>query len=135
MDAWVSRIGNGADLLLTKTATPEPVTTGDTLTYTLTITNLSSDPAIAVTLADPLPVGMTFVTCIATAGGVCGGSGNNRTVTFASIAGASSATVTITATVSAAMGATLVNTAVVAAATFDPVRPTTPPPRRRTRPA
>ena len=121
MDAWVSRIGNGADLLLTKTATPEPVSTGGTLTYTLTITNLSSDPSIAVTLADPLPVGTTFGTCIATAGGVCGGSGNNRTVTFASIAGASSATVTITATVSAAMGATLVNTAVVAAATFDPV--------------
>ena len=63
MDAWVSRIGNGADLLLTKSATPEPVSTVGTLTYTLTIT----------------------------------------------------------ATVSAAMGATLVNTAVVAAATFDPV--------------
>ena len=33
-----------------------------------------------VTLADPLPAGMTFATCVATAGGVCGGSGNNRTV-------------------------------------------------------
>jgi uncharacterized repeat protein (TIGR01451 family) len=120
-DAWVSRIGNGADLLLTKTAAPEPVATGGTLTYTLTITNLSADPALAVTLADPLPAGMTFATCSATAGGVCGGTGNDRTVTFASIAGSASATVTITATVSAAMGATLVNTAVVGAATFDPV--------------
>ena len=43
-DALVSRIGNGADLILTKTASPEPVTTDDTVTYTLTIGNLSSDP-------------------------------------------------------------------------------------------
>ena len=40
-----------------------------------------------MTLTDPLPAGVTFATCVATAGGVCGGSGNNRTVTFASIAG------------------------------------------------
>jgi uncharacterized repeat protein (TIGR01451 family) len=121
MDAWVSRIGNGADLLLTKTAAPEPVSSGGTLTYTLTITNLSPDPAVAVTLADPLPAGTTFVSCTANAGGVCGGTGNNRTARFASIVGSSSATVTITATVTAGMGATLVNTAVVGAATFDPV--------------
>ena len=82
-DAFIARLGNGADLLLTKTAAPEPVTTGGTVTYTLTITNLSSDPSLAVTLADPLPAGTTFATCGATAGGVCGGTGNNRTVTFA----------------------------------------------------
>ncbi len=121
MDAWVSRIGNGADLLLTKTAAPEPVATAGTLTYTLTIANLSADPAVNVTLADPLPAGTTFATCGATGGGVCGGSGNNRTVTFASLAGLSSVTATITATVTAGMGSTLVNTATVGAATYDPV--------------
>jgi uncharacterized repeat protein (TIGR01451 family) len=120
-DAFIARLGNGADLLLTKTASPEPVSTNGTLTYTLTIGNLSADPALNVTLADPLPAGVTFATCVANAGGVCGGSGNDRTVTFASIAGLSSATVTITATVTAGMGATLVNTAAVASSTFDPV--------------
>jgi uncharacterized repeat protein (TIGR01451 family) len=120
-DAFLARLGNGADLLLTKQASPEPVSTNATLTYTLTIGNLSSDPALNVTLADPLPAGVTFGTCVANAGGVCGGSGNNRTVTFASIAGLSSATATITATVTAGMGSTLVNTATVASSTFDPV--------------
>ncbi len=120
-DAFVSRIGNVGDLLLTKTAAPEPVTTNGTLTYTLTISNLSSDPALNVTLTDPLPAGVTFATCAATAGGVCGGSGNNRSVTFASIAGLGSATVTITATVTAGMGATLVNTATVTSSTYDAV--------------
>ena len=61
-----SRIGNGGDLLLTKTAAPEPVATNGTLTYTLTIGNLSTDPALNVTLTDPLPAGVTFATCAAT---------------------------------------------------------------------
>jgi len=120
-DAFIARLGSGADLQLTKTAAPEPVATGGTVTYTLTISNLSSDPSLAVTLADPLAAGTTFATCSATGGGVCGGTGNDRTVTFVSLAGSASATVTITATVTAGMGATLVNTAVVGAATFDPV--------------
>ena len=74
-----------------------------------------------MTLTDPLPAGVTFATCVSNAGGVCGGSGNNRTVTFASIPGLGSATVTITATVTAGMGATLVNTATVTSSTFDAV--------------
>ena len=40
----VSRIGNSGDLILTKTASPEPVTTNNTVTYTLTIGNLSVRP-------------------------------------------------------------------------------------------
>ena len=63
-DAFVSRIGNGGDLILTKTASPEPVTTNNTVTYTLTIGNLSTDPALNVTLTDPLPAGVTFATCV-----------------------------------------------------------------------
>jgi uncharacterized repeat protein (TIGR01451 family) len=121
MDAWFSRIGNAGDLLLTKAASPEPVSTNATLTYTLTITNNSTDPALNVVLSDPLPAGVTFATCVSNAGGVCGGSGNNRTVTFASLPAAGSATVTITATVTAGMGNTMVNTATVTSSTFDPV--------------
>ena len=63
-DAFVSRIGNSGDLILTKTASPEPVTTNNTVTYTLTIGNLSTDPALNVTLTDPLPAGVTFATCV-----------------------------------------------------------------------
>jgi uncharacterized repeat protein (TIGR01451 family) len=118
-DGIIARIANGVDLILTKTAAPEPVATGGTLTYTLTVTNSSTDPAIAVTLTDPLPAGLTFASCSAT-GGACGGSGNSRTVTYPSLAAGASSTVTITATVTAGMGATLVNTATVTTASFEP---------------
>ena len=89
------------------------------------------------TLADPLPAGMTFATCVADAGGVCGGSGNNRTVTLrVASPGLGSATVTITATVTAGMGATLVNTATVALVDLRPVHGQQHRrPRPRTRPA
>ena len=86
-DACVSRIGNGADLLLTKTASPEPVTTrrhGDLHADDRQPVGRSGRQRDA---GDPLPAGVTFVSCGATAGGVCGGTGNDRTVTFASIAG------------------------------------------------
>jgi len=119
-DGIIARIANGVELLLTKTAAPEPVSTGGTITYTLTVTNTATDPAISVTLNDPLPAGVTFASCNATGGGTCGGSGNTRTVTFPSLAAGASSTVTITATVTAGMGATLVNTATVATASFEP---------------
>jgi uncharacterized repeat protein (TIGR01451 family) len=119
-DAFITRLGNGVDLQLTNIPSPEPVATGATLTYTLTVTNNGTDPALSVTLTDPLPAGVTFATCVASAGGVCGGSGNARTATFASIAAGASATVTLTATVTVGMGSTIVNTATVATVSFDP---------------
>jgi uncharacterized repeat protein (TIGR01451 family) len=52
-----------ADLLVTKTASPDPATVGVPLTYTVTITNLGPDaePAAGITLVDLLPPGVTFV--------------------------------------------------------------------------
>jgi uncharacterized repeat protein (TIGR01451 family) len=119
-DGLIARIANGVDLLLTKTAAPEPVATGGTVTYTLTVTNSATDPAISVTVTDPLPTGVTFASCSATGGGTCGGSGNVRTITYPSLAAGASSTITITATVTAAMGAALVNTATVTTASFEP---------------
>jgi uncharacterized repeat protein (TIGR01451 family) len=119
-DAFIARLGNGVDLQLTKQSAPEPVATGGTLTYTLTLTNNGTDPALSVTLSDPLPSGVTYASCVASAGGVCGGSGNARTVTYASLGAGVTSTVTITATVTAGMGSTLVNTATVTSASFDP---------------
>ena len=50
-DAFIARLGSGADLLLTdgSAGTGRPAA----VTYTLTIAQLSSDPSLAVTLADP----------------------------------------------------------------------------------
>ena len=52
-----------ADLLVTKTASPNPATVGVPLTYTVTVTNLGPDaePAAGITLVDLLPPGVAFV--------------------------------------------------------------------------
>jgi uncharacterized repeat protein (TIGR01451 family) len=111
-----------ADLSVTKAASPDPVTAGDNLTYTVTVTNNGPDTATSVTLTDNLPAETTFVSCSSTGGGVCGGSGNNRTVTFASLALGESETITFVANVncSVADGTVISNTATVSAFTPDP---------------
>ncbi len=111
-----------ADLSITKTDSPDPVTTGDDLTYTVTVTNNGPDTATSVIVTDNLPAETTFVSCASTGGGVCGGSGNNRTVTFASLTSGGSETITFVASVncSVADGTVISNTATVSAFTFDP---------------
>jgi uncharacterized repeat protein (TIGR01451 family) len=111
-----------ADLSITKTDSPDPVITGNDLTYTVTVTNNGPDTATSVTVTDNLPAETTFVSCSSTGGGVCGGSGNNRTVTFASLTSGESETITFVANVncSVADGTAISNTATVSAFTFDP---------------
>jgi uncharacterized repeat protein (TIGR01451 family) len=111
-----------ADLSVTKTASPDPVTTGNDLTYTVTVTNNGPDPATSVTVTDNLPPETTFVSCSSTGGGVCGGSGNNRTVTFALLPSGASETITFVANVncSVADGTVISNTATVSSSTPDP---------------
>ena len=52
-----------ADLLVTKSAAPDPATVGVPLTYTVTVTNLGPDaePDNGVTLVNLLPTGVVFV--------------------------------------------------------------------------
>jgi uncharacterized repeat protein (TIGR01451 family) len=111
-----------ADLSVTKTDSPDPVTTGNELTYTVTVTNNGPDPATSVTVTDNLPAETTFVSCFSTGGGHCGGSANNQTVTFASLASGESETITFVATVncSVADDTVISNTATVSSATPDP---------------
>src|SRR5215470_975759 len=111
-----------ADLAISKTAAPDPVTAGSNLTYTITITNDGPDAAESVTVTDILPEATTFISCGATGGGVCSGAENNRAVTFASLAPGASATITFVVQVkcSVADGAIVSNTATVSTATFEP---------------
>jgi uncharacterized repeat protein (TIGR01451 family) len=104
-----------ADLSITKMASPATVMPGSNLTYTIIVKNNRPDVATNVTVADNLPASTTFVSCSSTLGGVCGGSGNTRTVTFSSIPGGSSATITLVATVDCTVhdGTTILNTATV----------------------
>ena len=108
-----------ADLSITKSDSPDPVITGSNITYTITVTNNGAADAQSVVVNDNLPGSVSFVSCSATNAGVCGGSDNNRTVTFSFLPSGSSATITLVATANAAAGATISNTATVSATTPD----------------
>src|SRR5262249_2429465 len=62
-----------ANLSIVKTASPNPATVGATLTYRMIVTNVGPSPASNVTLSDPLPAGLTFVSAVSTQG-TCSGS-------------------------------------------------------------
>ncbi len=110
---------SSADLSIAKIDSPDPVTIGSDVTYTLVITNNGAAVGQTVTVTDNLPSSATFVSCSSTGGGVCGGSGNNRTVTFASLPSGGSATVTLVATANGSVGTSISNTATVSSGTRD----------------
>jgi uncharacterized repeat protein (TIGR01451 family) len=111
-----------ANLSITKGDAPDPVTTGGTLTYTLTVSNPGPDTAANVTVTDTLPSEVVFVSCSSTGSGTCGGSGNARTVSFASLDNGATETITLTATVvcTVADGTVVSNTATIGSDTIDP---------------
>lgn len=121
-EAITQVIATGADLAITKIVAPNPVLTGSNVTYTITVANNGPGAAANVTVTDNLPASTTFVFCSSTGGGVCGGSGNNRTVNFTSLAAGASATITLVASVNCpvADNTVLTNTATVSSSTPDP---------------
>ena len=107
-----------ADLKVTKTDDADPVIAGQTLTYTLTITNLSGATANNVTATDPLPAGVTFQSASSTQGAV---SQSNGTVTanLGTLAEGAVATVTIVVKVNVATTGTITNDASVTGRELD----------------
>jgi uncharacterized repeat protein (TIGR01451 family) len=92
-----------ADLMIQATASPNPVAAGDMVKYTITVANNGPADAAAVTVKDDLPSPTTFVSCSPTPGGVCGGSANNRTIDFSSLAAGASASIDIVAQVNSSV--------------------------------
>jgi uncharacterized protein (TIGR03437 family) len=111
---------NSADLALFETDEPDPVITGSALTYFLKVTNNGAGAAQSVEVSDNLPGTVAFVSCSSTGAAVCGGTGNNRTITFASLPSGASASITLVAIANGADGTTIANTATVTSATSDP---------------
>lgn len=104
----------GADLGVTKTASPDPANVGQNLTYTINVTNNGPSGATNVQLTDNLPAGVTFVSATPSQGacpqisnslvGCALGNmvnGANQTVTIV-VRPNKSGTITNSATVSAA---------------------------------
>jgi uncharacterized repeat protein (TIGR01451 family) len=117
-------LAQAGNLRVEQTATPDPVTVGQSITYTTTISNKGPDTARSIKWTNNLPDGLTFVSCAATGGGVCEGSGGNHSVTFPSLENNASATVTIVATVkdSLAEETAINNTVTIDSPTPDPDR-------------
>lgn len=65
-----AQVSSEADLLVTKTA-PAEAAAGSDVTYTVEVRNLGPDDAPTVTLTDPIPAGMTFVSATSEPAFVC----------------------------------------------------------------
>lgn len=87
---------SSSDLLaLTLASTPANVTVGQSITYSLTVTNNSTAPATNIILTDALPAGVTFASAAA-AGGACNANGATVTCKLAALAAEASWQPTIT---------------------------------------
>jgi uncharacterized repeat protein (TIGR01451 family) len=108
-----------ADFAITKIDTPDPTAVGTApdLTYTLTVTNRGPDNGSIVTVTDPLPAGLTFISATASQGS-CANAAGTVTCNLTNINSGSSATVTIVVRPTA--GGIITNTAVVATSAIDP---------------
>jgi len=121
-----SRCLGGASIGLNQAA-PPTVAAGADITYTITANNFGPNPIQNILLTDTLPGATTFVSCAATGAGVCGGSGNSRTVTFAAINPGVTETVTLVAKVDpgVANGTVITNTVTAAPSSSGPVAAST----------
>ena len=110
-------VNAGADLSITISALPKPVTLGQNLTYTISVTNLGPSTASNIVVNESLPSGLKLVS-FASNLGVWNGS---STWTINSLPFKSVATLTISATTSLNNCSAFTNLVTVTSATLDPV--------------
>jgi len=110
--------GLAADLVLTTSASPNPVAATLPLTYTLTVTNNGPATATGVTVTDALPASVTF-SSVSVSQGTGTSIAGIVTCSLGSLASNAVATITITAVPNTP--GLLTNTVVVTALTMDPV--------------
>ena len=120
-DAWVRRIDTTltADLVLTKTDSPDPVLPGGTLTYTLTVTNNGTSGTYNVVLIDTLSANTTFLSSTPGAP-VCTYSAGVVTCNLGCMEAGAQQTVTIQVRVANNAPPTITNNATVTSAVTDP---------------
>ena len=76
-----------------------PTVSGQTVTYVMTLKNTGAFGSTDSIVTVVLPSSLQFVSCSATLSGRCEGSGNVRTISYASVAKSTSPKVTIVATI------------------------------------
>ena len=116
-DIFVHDERPAADLAVTMTDSPDPVSRGSTLTYTIVVTNQGLETATDVQLTDALSNSVRFVSVTSTAGS-CSESDGTVTCTLGDIPSGGSVTVTINVT--ARKRGTVINTVQVSTSSTDP---------------
>lgn len=104
------------DLSIAKLDSPDPVTAGSSLTYTVTVTNNGPSDALAVTLTDTLPSGVTFVSSTPGAP-TCTELLSTVTCVFSNIVAGSDSVVIINVAVDVGTSGTITNNATATVAT------------------
>lgn len=115
-DAFIAKLGNDADLAITKTVSRNPVMVGNNFGYELTVTNNGPSLATGITVTDVLPAGISFVSA-ATSQGSCANNSGTVTCNVGNLAIQASAAITLT--VSATAAGSVTNTASVKASEPD----------------
>src|SRR5918994_6685140 len=85
---------SGHDLVLTKSDSPDPVTRGSNLTYTIQVQN-NAAAATGVVVTDTLPSQVDFVSATPSQGTPCDRTGSAVTCNLGNMAAGAAATVTI----------------------------------------
>jgi uncharacterized repeat protein (TIGR01451 family) len=86
---------NSADMAITKTGSPNPVTQGAFLTYTLTVNNNGPATATNVTVTDSIPSVMTFFSAVSTQGTCSEANGTVTCLLGPMLSGGTPVTITI----------------------------------------
>ena len=107
---------DNADVVLTKVDSPDPVLSGTTLSYAVSVVNRGPGPAIDVVLSDILPAGLTLISATPTVG-TCAGT-TIVTCTIGTMSPGAAAEVGLLASITA--GADLTNTASAQSPSPDP---------------
>ncbi|MBL0218683.1 MAG: hypothetical protein IPQ07_33005 [Myxococcales bacterium] len=108
-----------ADLSITMTDAPDPVTPGGALTYTINVTNNGPTSAEGTTVTLPMPAGASLTSAIGT-GWACSGT-TTVTCTRASLLAVGAAPVLTVIITAPASGVSVSATATASATTTDPV--------------
>ncbi len=124
-DTEMTTVAASANLTVTKTDSPDPVTAGANLTYTITVNNAGPSNASTVSLSDTLPTGTTFVSLSSPGGWSCStpavGATGTVTCSIASLAVTSAGfTLVVNVDSSVAAATVLSNTATATSTTSDP---------------
>ncbi|GMU42398.1 MAG: hypothetical protein AMXMBFR25_03840 [Lysobacterales bacterium] len=111
-----------ADLAMTLTDSPDPVTAGQQLSYIATLGNAGPSDAQGATITLPLPAGTSFVSATPSAGGSCNASSPVTCTWAGATAPGAARSVTVVALVAPAVleGTVLTATATASSTTTDP---------------